>query len=53
MCCILIVFFFLLTSPHPLWSVESWLFTLFYDIGLTHVDLLHKGGTELVEFLVQ
>ena len=41
-----------LTSPHSRWSAESWLFTSFYDIGLTHIDLLHKGGTELVEFLV-
>ena len=48
-----IVTFLLFTSPHPRWSAESWLLTLFYDIGLTHVDLLHKGSTELVEFLVQ
>jgi hypothetical protein len=27
--------------------------TLFHDISLAHIDLLHKGSTEFVEFLVQ
>ena len=40
----------LFMSPLPLTGRDE---LLFHDISQAHIDLLHNGSTEFVEFLVQ
>ena len=40
----------LIKSPQPLTGRDE---LLFHDISLAHINLLHEGGTEFVEFLIQ